>query len=191
MFAFHYAPSTVKTYISALGYSHTLLGFPDPSKVYYVSQILKGYNKVGFRLDSRLPITLPILDWLVSIAPSLQESTYQMSQFQAMCFLAFYAFLRIGEMTAKCNSNANPPLQLYQLKKLISPSGELMAFKLTFGDFKHSYIACPLSVVLSRQPNSTCPVVLLSKYLTLRGFRPGTIFLSEDGLPVTRSVFSN
>ena len=101
MFNFHYAPSTVTTYISALGYSHKLLGFPDPSKVFYVSQILKGYKKVGFRLDSRLPITLPILDRLVSIAPFLQGSTYQISQFQAMCSLAFYAFLRIGEMTGR------------------------------------------------------------------------------------------
>ena len=188
---FHYVPSTVTTYISALGYSHKLLGFPDPSKVFYVSQILKGYKKVGFRLDSRLPITLPILNRLVSIAPSLQGSPYQMSQFRAMCSLAFYAFLRIGEMTATCNSNANPPLQLYQLTKLISPSGELMAFKLNFGDFKHSYNARPFSVVLSRQPNSTCPVALLSQYFTLRGVRPGAIFLSEDGLPVSRSFFSN
>ena len=48
MFNFHYAPSTVTTYISALGYSHKLLGFPDPSKVFYASQILKGYKKSGF-----------------------------------------------------------------------------------------------------------------------------------------------
>ena len=96
-------------------------------------------------------------------------------------------------MTAPCNSNANHPLQLYQLTKLISSSGELMAFKLTFGDFKHSYMyhAHPFSVILSRQPNSTCPVALLSQYFTLRGFRPGDIFLSEDGLPVSRSFFSN
>ena len=163
MFNFHYAPSTVTTYISALGYSHKLLGFPDPSKVFYVYQILKGYKKVGFHLDSRLPITLPILDRLV----------------------------RIGEMTTHFNSNANPPLQLYQITKLISPSGDLQAFKLTFGDFKHSYNSRPFSVVLSRQPNSTCPVVLLSKYLTLRGVRPGAIFVSEGGLPVSRSVFSS
>ena len=135
---------------------------------------------------------LHFLFWtVVSIASFLQGSTYQMSQFRAMCSLAFYAFLRIGEMTGKFNSNANHPLQLDQLTKLISPSGELTAFKLTFGDFKHSYNARPLSVVLSQQPNSTCPIVLLSKYFTLRGFRPGTIFLSEDWLPVSRSFFSN
>ena len=108
-----------------------------------------------------------------------------------MCSLAFYAFLRIGEMTTHFNSNANPPLQVYQMTKLISPSGELQAFKLTFEDFKHSYNSRPFSVVLSRHPNSTCPVVLLSKYLTLWGIRPGAIFVSEVGLPVSRSIFSS
>ena len=36
-----YAPSTVNTYISALGYCHKLLGLSDPSKVFYVSQMFK------------------------------------------------------------------------------------------------------------------------------------------------------
>ena len=94
-------------------------------------------------------------------------------------------------MTAMCNSNANPPLQLSQLTQLISSSGELGAFKDTFGNFKHSYNARPFSVILSRQPHSTCPVALLSQYFTLRGFRHGAIFLSEDRLPVSRSFFSN
>ena len=74
MFHFHYAPSTVNTYVSALGYCHKLLGFHDPSKVFYVSQILRGYSKVGFRLDTRLPITLPILDRLISVTPDLWKA---------------------------------------------------------------------------------------------------------------------
>ncbi|XP_068730919.1 uncharacterized protein [Montipora capricornis] len=37
----------------------------------YVSQMLKGFHKVGFRLDGRLPITLPILDQLFLVAPYL------------------------------------------------------------------------------------------------------------------------
>ena len=113
---------------------------------------------MGFRLDSRFPVTLPILEWLLSIAPSLQGSTYQMSQFLAMCSLAFHAFLHIGETTATFNSNANPPLQLYQLTKFISPCGELMAFKLTLGDFKHSYNARPFPWFF---PGSPIPPLLL------------------------------
>ena len=114
-FNFHYAPFTMRTYISALGYSHKLLGFPDPFKVFYVYRINKGYKKVSFHLDSRLPITLPILNHLLSITPCLQGPTYQISQFQAMCSLACYAFLHLGEKTTKFNNNANPPLQLHQI----------------------------------------------------------------------------
>ena len=189
MFNFHYAPSTVNTYVSALSYCHKLLGFNDPSKVFYVSQILKGHSKVGFRLDTRLPITLPILDRLISVAPSLEGSNYQLSQFRAMCSMAFYAFLRIGEITSGSKSSANLPLQPYQLTKLLSPAGELIAFKVTFGNFKHSYNQRPFCVIVSRQTHA-CPVDLLSKYLALRGLRPGAIFLSKDGLPVLRATFS-
>jgi hypothetical protein len=54
-----YASSTVNTYVSALGYLHKLSGSADPTKVFYIMQMLKGYLKLGCRLDTRLPITLP------------------------------------------------------------------------------------------------------------------------------------
>ena len=129
----------------------------------YVSQMLKGFNKVGFRLDSRLPITLPILDKLLSVAPSLVGSAYQICQFQAMCSLAFFAFLRIGEMTSTGGRNGNSPLQISQISKLLNASKELIAFKITFGNFKHSYNDRRFSITVSRQPQS-CPVKFLAKY---------------------------
>ena len=190
LFHSRYAPSTVMTYVSCLGYCHKLKGFSDPSKVFYVSQMLKGFNKIGFRLDSRLPITLPILDKLISVAPSLVGSPYQICQFQAMCSLAFFAFLRIGEMTSSNGRTDNPPLQISHISKLLSSSSDLIAFKITFGSFKHSYNARPFSIVVSRQPQS-CPVELLLKYLAMRGPRPGALFITVDGLPVSRSQFSN
>ena len=159
-----YAPSTVNTYISALGYCHKLMGLSNPSKVFYVSQMLKGYGKVGFPLDSRLPITLPILDRLVAAAS-----------------LAFYAFLRIGTITSVSKQGAPSPLQLYQLTKLLNTAGELTAFKLTFLNFKHSYNEHPFSVVVSRHPHS-CLVDLLSKYLALRASGQGPILISVEGL---------
>ena len=53
-----------------------------------------------FRLNSRLPITSPILDEEISAAASLEGSAYQICQFRAMCSLAFYAFLQTGEMAS-------------------------------------------------------------------------------------------
>ena len=172
--------------MSCLGYCHELKGFSDPSKVFYVTQMLKGFNKIGFCLDSRLPITLPILDKLISLAPSLVGSPYQICQFQAMCSQAFFAFLRICEMTSSSSGTDNSPLQISHISKLLSPCRDLIAFRITFGSFKHSYNACPFSIVVSPQPQS-CPVALLVKYLAMRGPRTGALFITADGLPVSRS----
>ena len=49
------------TYVSAPGYFRRLAGLRDPTKTFYISEMLKGYGKIGYKLDSRLPITLPIL----------------------------------------------------------------------------------------------------------------------------------
>lgn len=69
LFDHKYAPSTVNTYVSALSYSHKLSGFPDPTKVFYIIQMLKGFGSA--RIDSKLPITLPILYKLIESAQFL------------------------------------------------------------------------------------------------------------------------
>ena len=107
-----------------------------------------------------------------------------------MCSLAFFAFLRIGEMTSSSGRTDNPPLQISHISKLLSSSSNLIAFSITFGSFKHSYNARPFSIVVCRQPQS-CPVELLVKYLAMRGPRPGALFITVAGLPVSRSQFSN
>ena len=100
-FMFHksYASSTVNTYLSTLGYSHRLLGFPDPTKVFYITQMLKGYGKLDHRVDVRLPITLPVLHKLVYACQNCSLSPYEILMYQTMCLLAFHAYLRVGEIT--------------------------------------------------------------------------------------------
>ena len=104
----NYSSSTVNTYLSALSYSHKLAGLPDPTRVFYITQMLKGYGKNRARLDSRLPITHPILQRLIEVSPRLAGSNYQICQFKAICSLAFFAFLRIGEITTTKNSSCQP-----------------------------------------------------------------------------------
>ena len=50
MFQHKYAPSTANTYVSALGYCHRLVGAPDPTRVFWVMEMLKGYRKLGPRI---------------------------------------------------------------------------------------------------------------------------------------------
>ena len=42
LFDRNYAASTVNTYISAISYSHKLFSLPDPTKVFFIVQMLKG-----------------------------------------------------------------------------------------------------------------------------------------------------
>ena len=188
MFDRHYAPSTVNTYISALGYSHKLLSLADPTKIFYILQMLKGYGKLGFRLDSRLPVTLPILSRLLMAASRCITAQHDQCQFQAMCALAFFAFLRIGEITST-SKRGNIALSLNQLTKLLR-DGEVIGFKLTFTDYKHNYNQRPFSMVISRQPSPMpCPVQNLCSYLAHRGNSSGPIFMTREGRAVPRNLF--
>ena len=87
----------------------------DPSKAFFIIQILNGYGKIGSRLDSRLPITLPVLNRIIESSAKLSLSQYQRSQLQAMCSTAFFAFLRIGEISCNSPKDAGVPLQVHHL----------------------------------------------------------------------------
>ena len=84
MFQHQYAPSTANVYVSALGYCHRLVRPPDPSKDFWVVEMLKGYEKMGMRIDSRLPVILPILRNLIKVTPSLGSTAYNAFLFKAM-----------------------------------------------------------------------------------------------------------
>ena len=64
LYQHNYASSTVNTYVSALGYIHRLAGVADPTRVFFITEMLKGYGKVSTRFDTRLPITVSILEQL-------------------------------------------------------------------------------------------------------------------------------
>ena len=98
--------------------------------------MLKGYNKLGYRLDARLPITLPVLQKLTESSTALSISEYQRCQFRAMCTTAFFAFLKIGDMTYKSAKDASN--RILHVSKLVDFSKYVVALKITFGNFTHS-----------------------------------------------------
>jgi len=74
LFQQNYASSTVNTYVSALGYSHRLAGVLDPTKVFFILEMLKGYRKVDPRFDA-IPIPIPILTKIFSCVPAFWTPT--------------------------------------------------------------------------------------------------------------------
>ena len=147
--------------------------------------MLKGYGKLGMCIDSRLPITLPILHKILYLASDLSLSPYELCLFWAMCSLAFYAFLHVGEMAATNNNKSL--LSTDNIAKLVNAANHVVSLKVTFLHYKHSYNQPPFSVIIQRQ-SSFCPVQLMLDNLKLRGNSRGPLF-TIGGLPVHRQYF--
>ena len=159
----------------------------DSTKVGFVLEMLKGYGKLSSRLDTRLPITLPILKQILAVSPSLVDTHYQATMFRAMCSMAFFAFLRIGEITTTHQSHN--VLMLSQVSKLVNESGATVSMRVAFHNFKHHYNQRPMVVILTRHSDA-CPVQSLLDYLNLRGNAEGPLFVTMGGIPVSRTVFN-
>lgn len=151
-------------------------------------EMLKGYGKVRTRFDTRLPITVSIfhLEWMCANCILVLDSGYTACMFKAMCSTAFYAFMRIGEITA--TKQAPDVIQLSQLTKLTNTSGFTASVKLTFHQFKHHYNQSPISIIISRQAG-VCPVDNLLRYFSVRGSVPGPLFQHLNGDPVMPAEF--
>ncbi len=129
MFQCNYAASTANTYVLALGYSHCLAGVHNPTKVFWVIEMLKGYGKLGSCLDTRLPITLPILCSILQQTPTICGSDYHRYLFTTMCTTAFFGFLHVEEIT--CCPRSPAVLQLDQVVRQLDNIGNIAGFKLT------------------------------------------------------------
>ena len=140
-------------------------------------EMLKGYGRLGSRLDTHLPITLPILCSILQQTPTICGSDYRRYLFTAMCTTAFFGFLRIGEIT--CCPRSPAVLQLDQVVRQLDNTGNIAGFKLTFTNFKHSYNQRAVSITLHRH-SDVCPVQNLHAYLLRRGFSNGPLFCTED-----------
>lgn len=133
LFDHKYVLSTVYTCISALGFRHRLAGYYDPTKSFVIGQILKGCAKIGSQLDTRLPISLPILNCIIQAATHLSDSTYNTSIPGYVFIRPFFLFVeRVKSLNLRTD---NQPICLDEVTKLLNSPNQFEAFKVTFLDF--------------------------------------------------------
>ncbi|XP_015762149.1 PREDICTED: uncharacterized protein LOC107341260 [Acropora digitifera] len=184
-----YASSTVLTYISALGFPHRLAGFPDPTKEDMIQLTLRGYSKLNPARDSRLPISLPILEHIISSCVHTQATLYKRRLLQGMYAIAFFAALRIGEITCQPKQTNRNLIFINQASFMKRNGDSIDTIKLTLRHYKHSNPADPVNIFIY-QAQPVCPVSLLLAYLNLRGTSPGPLFCWPDLSPISRNFFT-
>ena len=189
MFQHQYAASTANTNVSALGYyCHRLAGVHDPTKVFWMIEMLKGYGKLGSRVDTRLPITLLILRNIIHQTFVLCSSQYRA---YLLCvpqhFLPFYGLVKLPFAPGPRSPTV---FQLDQVVQLADHTGNITGLKITFANFKHSYNKPNVSITLNRR-SDICPVQSLLDYFACRGLPAGPLFRTQDGHAVSRKLFTD
>ena len=111
------------------------------------------------------------------------NTPYDRCLFYAMCSLAFFVCMRVGEFTWPTTRERGSLIQLQQLTQLVDANQRVISLKFTFLDFKQNCNQRPFSVVISRR-NNFCPVQIILDYLSLRGSRPGLLSCLVNGSPV-------
>lgn len=117
----------------------------------------------------------------------MAASAYQKCLMSAMCSLAFYAFLRVGEIsttTGPCNNL----IHITQLDRLVDKQGNVKALQLSLCQYKQSVPGQPF-VVYIYPKDICCPVQLILSYVSLRGHSPGPLFCWPDGKAISRTFF--
>ena len=163
-----YKPSTISSYASAIGYVHKLKAIPEPTSSFLILRLLCTCHKQLKSFDTCMPIVKPMLECLIITLVHTGTDHYCQHLFKAMFALAFYAFLRIGEITIRGKDRHNGHLiQKNQIRM------QTRHFKLKFISYKHSQ-GQPFSLlVMKAQGQGPCPVRAMQAYLQVQGDRLG------------------
>ena len=191
LFRAKYASSTILSTVSAIAYSHKIVGLEDPADDFYIKKLLVGIQKKSRTVDLRRPIDLEMLSNLVSATKAIISDKFTQLCIAAMFMLAFHGFVRIGEITLRPGISSQHVLQRSDL--VIVSGGNTSAepsLQLTIRHAKHQQVNRPVVLQITSQP-SKCPVVKLIRYLRIRGTSAGPLFIFPDDKPITRSFFAS
>ena len=93
-----FAPSAVRSYLSAISFNLKIQGLSDLTDNFIIKKMIGGYRKLNKICNIRKPITLDILIQLSDALLHICSSKYEVVMFKAAFTLTFSAFLRVGEI---------------------------------------------------------------------------------------------
>lgn len=162
-----FSSSTVKAYIAGISYFCRIRGFLDTTKSFILQKVLVGFSRMNTRVDNRKPITISILQGLISILPQVCLSNYESILFSALFCTAFFGYFRIGELVQDSKVKPGHAIQVGDVR--LSTSNSVII------TLRHS--KTDQEGKGATRPNS-----------------PGAFFIHLSGYPVTRyqaeSVFN-
>ena len=189
LFVQNYQPSTIASYVSAISFVHKINDWSDPTDSFLVKKILKGSENLRQSSDVRLPITKDILSKLAAAVPAIIRSPYNASLLKAMMSLAYYCFLRIGEIAVKNRHDTQKVIQINDVH-FEEGTDKQQNLRVNLRNFKHCNGQSKTILLTMDKSNVMCPVSALLNYLKLAGHNSGPLFQFQEGIPITAYYFN-
>ena len=183
----NFAPSTINSHIAALSFVHNVNGWGNPTDSFLVRKVKEGCRRSNRRSDERLPITPVILEQLIRVLPAICKSGYECQLFKAAFLLAFFGFLRVGELASTRN---NTDLNRLISVNDVSISGSSLELRIRFSKTDqrgHSYCI----YIEGSRNQELCPVNALSIYLKSRPSKGGPLFIHFNGQVISSYQFTH
>lgn len=133
--------------------------------------------------DTRLPITLQLLNKIIPTLQTVCNTIYETKLFTAAFTLAFHALLRIGEFTV---SKGNTPATIIQFHDITMQQTNI---QLTICHSKTDQLGVGANLQIPASNGVACPFAAMHAYLHMRTSQTGPLFIHFEGQPLTRYQF--
>lgn len=183
--------SSIKIYLAAVRHLHIRNGYDlDFKKFHRLQLICKGIQRSqGCSMRVRLPITIHHLKLFFCLLAIRHTPNYNSLMIWAAMTLAFFGFMRLGELT--CNST-------FSLETHLSPSD--VCFLPTMSQPDYMSIQVKISktdpfrkghtILIGKTNQPICPVKAMKNYLGARTNTPGPLLQYQSGTPLTKDALT-
>ena len=181
--------TTIKVYLSGIQFYSSMYGFSEKiSRMKRLSYVLRGTRRSRVvYTNHREPIRFRHLSFLYNFF-SLNFNRFDKRMLRAATCVAFFGLFRSAEYTSPSSTFWDPRVNLgIQDVQFAKKAGLNIRIKSSKTDpFKEG-----CTVELTRLSSKFCPVRLLTKYLEMRGFEEGPLFIYSDNSFLTRNRLSS
>ncbi len=186
-----FAPSTITTYVSAVGFYHKSHGWADPTNDFVVSKLLEGCRRLRPTADTRAPMSMSILLQTVQSLPAVCTSVFEACMFKAAFLCAFFGFMRLGEFAADSRRHIQPSVLSVADVQICDANVDFQYVLVSFKHAKNNQRGPPQIIRLVQSTVAAlCPVNALKVFMHIRPGNSGPLFCHFDGTPLTRFQFN-
>ena len=185
---------TIKVYLSAVRFLHIEGGMDDPFKppLLRLEYILKGIKWTEAQQRNGARERLPISPGILRKIKAVWESSAldpDVVMLWAACCVAFFGFLRVGELTVGSDDSYDASVHLSLGDIAVDNPASPTMVRLSIKQSKTDPFRQGVDIFLGKTSTDLCPVVALLNYLVVRGRNPGALFHFRDGRLLTRQRF--